>query len=118
MVYDSLLHLMRDTADILDLVRASAVRKVLYLSHAVRQMTRPDRVISPEDVRYAIDHGVVIEDYPEDVRGHSCLIVAHLESGRTIHVCYAPKDGFLAIITAYVPSPDQWTENFTRRSAP
>jgi hypothetical protein len=37
-------------------------------------MARPDRIITPGDVRHVIEHGRVIEDYPEDVRGHSCLL--------------------------------------------
>jgi hypothetical protein len=54
------------------------------------------------------ENGEVIEDYPDDPRGHSCLILGRGEEGRSIHVVCSPKDEFLAIITAYVPSADEW----------
>ena len=39
----------------------------------------------------------MIEDYPEDVRGHSCLILGRGNHDRPIHVVCSPKDGYLAI---------------------
>jgi hypothetical protein len=64
---------MRDKTDILDLIKKSAAKRILFLSQAVRQMSKPDRMITTKDVRHVIENGEVIEDYPEDVRGHSCL---------------------------------------------
>jgi hypothetical protein len=34
---------------------------------------------------------------------------------RLIHVVCSPKDDYLAIITAYVPDPSQWSPDFGRR---
>ena len=62
--------------DILPEVRNAARKRILYLPHAVRQMSRPDRTITTSEVRQATRTGTVIEDYPEDPRGHSCLILA------------------------------------------
>lgn len=59
--------------------------------------------------------GDVIEDYPEDVRGHSCLMLGQCSDGRTVHVVCSPKDDYLAIITAYVPDPAQWSPDFRQR---
>ena len=42
---------------------------VLYLPHAVKQMARPDRLISPGEVERVVFEGDLIEDYPEDPRG-------------------------------------------------
>ncbi len=58
-------------------------------------------------------YGEVIEDYPEDARGHSCLILGRGE-GRYIHVVCSPKAEYLAIITTYLPAPEQW-EDFSKR---
>jgi len=33
------------------------------------------RMIRPCEVRKVVTQGSVIEDYPEDVRGHSCLLL-------------------------------------------
>lgn len=94
--------LMRET------VRRAAARRVLFLSHAVRQMSRPEKMISVAEVRQIIQSGEIIEDYPEDARGHSCLILGFGEEGRPIHVVCAPKTDFLAVITTYLPNPAEW----------
>lgn len=100
--------------DILTLVRESAVKKILFLPHAIRQMSKPDRFIRTREIREVIENGEVIEDYPEDVRGHSCLILGHC-SDRAIHVVCSPKEEYLAIITAYQPSDEEWENNFKTR---
>lgn len=81
----------------------------------MRQMSRADRMISPSEVKLAILSGDVIEDYPEDVRGHSCLVLGTV-AGRPIHVVCAPKSDYLAIITAYLPEAGQWATDFRRRN--
>ena len=43
-------------------------------------------MISPSEVRSVIEKGIVIEDYPDDRRGHSCLILGRGSEGRAIHV--------------------------------
>ncbi len=62
-------------------IRDRASQRILFLPHAVRQMSRPDRMISTADVRKVIEEGEVIEDYPEDARGHSCLILGKGRDG-------------------------------------
>jgi len=101
--------------DFLNLVREKAREKILFLPHAARQMMHPNRMISTSDVHKVIFEGKIIEDYPEDARGHSCLILGYGEDQRALHVVCSPKDEYLAIITAYVPSPDQWADNFESR---
>ena len=78
-------------------------------------MANPDRMISVDEVIYVIEHGEIIEDYPEDERGHSCLLLGKGKDGRSIHVVCTPKDDYLAIITTYLPDPRQWTDNFRKR---
>ncbi len=98
-------------------VRLASGRRRLYLPHALRQMARPDRMITPAEVRMAINCGSVIEDYPEDPRGHSCLILGFGENSRPIHVVCAPEEDYLAIITAYIPDEREWTDDFRKRRA-
>jgi len=102
-------------SEIIGLVRAAAGIKLLFLPHAVRQMARLDRMITVEDVRDCIFFGEVIEDYPEDARGHSCLVLGTGDPGRPIHVVCAPKDGYLAIITAYQPDANEWQTDWKTR---
>ena len=100
---------------LLPLVREAAEKKILFLPHAVRQMSRPDRMIRVAEVRSCVTSGDLIEDYPEDARGHSCLILGNGDDGRPIHVVCSPKADYLAIITAYAPDPAQWEADFKTR---
>ncbi|MBI4872619.1 MAG: DUF4258 domain-containing protein [Candidatus Riflebacteria bacterium] len=101
--------------EILVKVREAALKKILYLPHAARQMARPDRMISPQEVREAVSSGLVIEDYPEDARGHSCLMLGRGDGGKVIHIVCSPKPDYLAIITAYRPDDQQWSPDYRRR---
>jgi hypothetical protein len=78
-------------------------------------MARPERMITTAEVRAVIEEGMLVEDYPEDARGHSCLLLGHGEGDRPLHVVCAPKDDYLAIITAYLPSPAEWALDFKKR---
>jgi len=60
--------------------------------------------------------GEVIEDYPQDSRGHSCLILGLGQNNRPIHVVCAPKNEYLAIITAYLPDALQWSSDFNNET--
>ena len=101
---------------ILDRVRASAARRILYLPHAIKAMTRPTAIIARSEVEAVLLRGEVIEDYPEDVRGGSCLMLATPE-GRPLHVVCSPKADYLAVITVYVPEPAQWSADFRQRKS-
>jgi hypothetical protein len=72
-------------------------------------------MIGTEEVRAVIETGEVIEDYPDDPRGHSCLMMGLGENGRAVHVVCAPKIDYLAIITAYLPDPAEWNVEFKTR---
>ena len=106
---------MANISDLLELIRQAARKRILFLPHAVRQMAKPDRMISVDEVRYVFETGEIIEDYPEDERGHSCLLLGKGEDGRPIHVVCTPKEDYLAIITTYLPSPEEWTDDFRKR---
>jgi len=102
---------------IMNLVRESAEKKILFLPHAVRQMSKPDKMISPSEIRNVVRNGEVIEDYPENSRGHSCLILGYGEKMRAIHVVCAPKSEYLAVITAYLPNNREWEQGFKKRKS-
>jgi len=99
----------------IQLVRESAEKKLLFLPHAIQQMSRPDRMISTSDVHRVIKNGDLIEDYPDDTRGHSYLILGYGDGERAIHVVCSPKEDYLAIITAYLPDREQWEDNLRKR---
>ena len=98
-------------------VRDSATAKILFLPHALRQMNRPERMIRASEIQEVIELGEIIEDYPEDTRGYSCLMLGRGESQRPIHVVCTSKEEYLAIITAYLPDELEWTGGFTIRKS-
>ena len=106
---------MNESNKILDLVRLAGGKRCLYLPHAIRQMSRYDRMITTDEVHSVIETGEIIEDYPEDSRGHSCLMLGKGEKGRPIHIVCSPKDEFLVIITAYIPEPNEWSKDYKVR---
>jgi hypothetical protein len=106
---------MTATEKLLKEVREEAKKKLLFLPHAVLQMSRLERMISTEEVRNVVENGEVIEDYPEDERGQSCLMLGFGENNRPLHIVCAPKKEYLAIITAYVPSSQDWKNKFRER---
>src|SRR5947199_4022291 len=67
--------------EFLQRVRAAADARLLFLPHTIRQMARPDRMITTTEVEAVVVHGELIEDYLEDVRGHSCLLLGFGENG-------------------------------------
>ncbi|MDR4505031.1 MAG: DUF4258 domain-containing protein [Candidatus Scalindua sp.] len=95
-------------------VISAANKHILFLPHAIKQMSRPDRMITTDEVHKTILHGEVIEEYTDDPRGESCLIF-HTPSKRPVHVVSAPRADYLVIVTAYLPEPNQWSTDFKTR---
>jgi Domain of unknown function (DUF4258) len=100
---------------IIELIREAAQKAVLFTPHAITQMTALDRLIEPDEVLNVIWHGVIIENYPHDRRGHSCLLLGTGDGERPLHIVCAPKKDHLTIITAYIPDVDFWDEEFRKR---
>jgi hypothetical protein len=86
---------------------------VEYSLHAVRRMMA--RGIATAEVLECIMAGEVIEDYPEDKYGPSCLIFGRT-SKRALHVqCTYPSRPLIKVITAYEPDSAEWLENLKER---
>jgi hypothetical protein len=85
-----------------------------YSLHAVDQSIV--RRISRLEVEEAMQVGEVIENYPSDKYGPSCLILGRTSQGRPIHIqCTHPERLRVKVITLYEPSPDEWIDFRTRR---
>jgi Domain of unknown function (DUF4258) len=86
-----------------------------FSQHAVDQAII--RHISVQELRDAIAGGEVIEVYPVDKYGPSCLIFGMTRTGRPIHVqCSDPSRPTVKIVTVYEPDPAFWMEFKVRRS--
>ncbi|SMB99058.1 protein of unknown function [Thermanaeromonas toyohensis ToBE] len=73
------------------------------------------RKIKDEEVVYALVNGEILENYPDDPRGPSALILGYTEDKRPLHVvCAFDPSGTLLIITVYEPQPPKWVDEKTR----
>ncbi len=91
-------------------------RQYEFSKHAVDQSIA--RNISVQEFEQALLHqSEIIEDYPNDKYGPSCLVLAFTPEGRVLHVvCTHPDGGFLMkVITLYEPDPECWENNRIRK---
>jgi len=78
---------------------------------------REDEHILVEELEQSVIAGELLEDYPNDPRGHSCLITGYSPIGRSIHSVWGLlPDGRVRVITVYIPLPPKWIDARTRRS--
>jgi uncharacterized protein DUF4258 len=93
-------------------------RKYRLTSHAERER-EADQIIRQEIEEAVLSEACeIIEDYPTDPRGHSCLILGWTRAGLPIHiVCgYLYEEEFI-VITIYRPDPTQWIDWRIRQEA-
>ncbi len=87
--------------------------EVYYFSaHADEERMNDDLTIG--DVEEAIGFGRILEEYPEDKRGESCLVVGYSNSGIPIHVICGERNDKLIIITVYIPTPPKFKTPYER----
>jgi hypothetical protein len=85
-----------------------------FSKHAVDQTIL--RNISVQEIRDVINNGEIIEDYPDDKYGPSCLIFGVTQIGRPIHIqCSYPSRPIVKVVTVYEPNPDRWIDYQVRR---
>ncbi|MGO9118616.1 MAG: DUF4258 domain-containing protein [Desulfomonilaceae bacterium] len=95
----------------IDEIRVKVKKRLYeYSKHAVDQSIIRD--ISLRELEEAIaGRSEVIEDYPEDKYGPSCLILGYTRAGRPLHIqCSYPSRPLIKIITLYEPDPDLWID--------
>ena len=101
--------------DLSVLREAFSNREYLLTLHASERAAK--RVILSHEMEEVIATGEVIEDYPDDKYGPSCLIMGKTLAGRILHiqVSYPPS---VKVVTVYEPSPTEWEVDCkTRKSS-
>ena len=87
-----------------------------FSQHAVDQSIV--RHISVQELREAIAVGEIIEDYPTDKYGPSCLVFGVTLARRPLHVqCSYPSRPLMKIITLYEPDLQRWIDYKVRRTS-
>lgn len=104
---------MKKNSRIQDLVRA---KKYRLTSHAEEERDA-DQITKKEiEEAFLSSQLEVIEDYPDDPRGKSCLVLGFTNEGEPIHfVCGLAMEDILIIITIYRPDAEQWIDWRKRR---
>lgn len=98
--------------DIADVRRTFVENKFRYTKHGTEQ--RINRHITGEEIKQASLTGEIIESYPTDKYGPSCLVYGKTDRGRPLHVQTALLP-MVSIVTVYEPDPGQWIDNRKRR---
>ena len=101
---------MTDIKDIKERVRQGKYRISFTHTEKLRQ-----REIEIRELEEALSIGKIVEDYPDDPRGPSCLILGYTQKGRPLHIVCGIMGVELLIITAYEPSPEEWESDWKTR---
>jgi hypothetical protein len=96
-----------------ELRRHFIVTNFYFTRHANKEAEKDGLTIT--EVWEAITGGESIEDYPDDPRGHSCLVFGTSRNGKNIHACCSIRAGKACVITVYIPDGGQWIDFRKRR---
>ncbi len=84
-----------------------------FSDHAVKRMIK--RSIERREIEEAVMNGEIIEEYPDDKYGPSCLIYGKTNAGRHVHSQFSLPPS-VVIITAYEPDEAEWINFRVRRT--
>ncbi len=84
---------------------------IQFSEHSIHKMDEND--ISSKELIEALYNGEIIEDYPEDERGHSCLFLCK-DNKDFFHVVLGQKERNLFVVTVYRPSLPKFIDERTR----
>jgi len=101
---------MMDINDIKEWVKHGRYRISFTHTEKLRQ-----RKIEISELEKAILSGEVIEDYPTDPRGPSCLILGYAQRDRPLHIVCGIMEAELLVITAYEPGLEEWEADWKTR---
>ncbi len=63
----------------------------------------------------ALSSCTIIEKYPDDPRGESCLAVGFVSPRVPLHaVCGKNRSGHLILVTVYIPAMPKWRDPYIR----
>ena len=83
--------------------------------HALQRIN--ERGVVPSEIRDALLECTIVENYPDDKRGHSCLVWGKSGDGRDLHLVCGFAGETVWVITIYEPDPEKWETPMKRRVA-
>jgi hypothetical protein len=92
--------------------------QVRFSNHGYDELAA-DGILATDALR-GLGEATIVEDYPDYPKGPCVLVRQYDAEGRAIHCLWGIPKGALGpavLVTAYRPTPGQWTDDFTRRKA-
>lgn len=89
-----------------------AKQEYLLTAHASERAA--ERAIRSHEIEEAIRTGEIIEDYPNDKYGPSCLILGTTKTDRVLHIQVSYSKS-TKVITVYQPKPEEWESDWKTR---
>ena len=99
-----------------ELRKLCAEGKFKWTAHILTRLQQ--RNIHPSDIKTCIMTGKIIEQYPADYPYPSCLVLGTDTQEDFLHVVIGYGQGFLWLVTAYRPNPEEWEEDRITRKEP
>lgn len=97
----------------IEFIQQSAALGAYELSlHADEE--RLEEGLTVNDLEEGLRSAELLEDYPDDPRRHSCLILGYAERQPVHVVCGLTKQDKLILITVYRPTMPKWKDERTR----
>ena len=84
-----------------------------YDLSAHAHLERQEEQIAIDEIEKALLKGSIIEQYPDDPRGESCLVGSKVFR-KSLHVICGKRDRRLLIVTVYRPKSPTWLNHRTR----
>jgi hypothetical protein len=98
--------------DIEEIKEKTKLDKYEISFHAEKERYAEDITIS--DLETAIYNGEILEDYPNDSRGPSCLVLGYSQNQPIHIICGCALMKWIRIITVYIPKLPKWINERTR----
>jgi hypothetical protein len=97
-----------------EFIRAEIAAQTYELSVHADDERLTDHLLLAQ-VEHVLLHCQQLEDYPNDPRGESCLVVGSTPEGIPVHVvCGRNRAGHLLLITIYIPTMPKWRDPYIR----
>ena len=94
-------------------------KRMNNVRHSLHALQREaEEGITAEDICDSMRSGFeLVEEYPDDPRGHSCLLLTWVRD-MPVHVVCAPHEDILLVITVYIATMEGWGKDFKTRRIP
>lgn len=96
-------------------IKVKLERNEFILSRHAEEEKQTDE-ISYFEIDEAFEDLEIVEDYPDDPRGNSCLVLGFTQDGRPLHFVLGNlEEEKILIITMYRPGVEEWVDSRLRR---